>query len=148
MSGDSGLQALLDERAIVTQLGVLARILDTRAWDRVPEIVADEVTFDYGAAGEERGMAALLENFRRYLDRCGPSQHLLGSIIVEVEGDRALSRAYVQARHQGVGEKASAIFDSNGEYIDRWERRPEGWRMVRREARWASHSGDGSVIGF
>jgi hypothetical protein len=142
-------QRLADERAIGVQLATLARILDTRAWDRVPEVVAPEISFDYGNDGcEEQGLDALLRNIRRYLDVCGPSQHLLGSIIIEVDGDNATSRAYVQARHQGRGDKAGALFDSNGEYVDRWERRPEGWRMVRRDARWQSHSGDPGVIGL
>ena len=148
MSAAPDVQALHDERAIVRQLGTLARILDTRAWDRVPEVVAAEVSFDYGSAGEEAGIDALLDNFRRHLDVCGPSQHLLGSIIVDVAGDEATSRAYVQARHQGRGDLAGAIFDSNGEYVDRWARRGDGWLMTRREARWFSQSGDSAVIGF
>jgi len=129
-------QRLAGERTIGIQLATLARILDTRAWDRVSEVVASEIRFDYGNDGrEEQGLDAVLQNFRRYLDVCGPSQHMLGSIIVEVDGDVATSRAYVQARHQGREDKASALSDSNGEYIDRWERRPEGWRYRHPEDR-------------
>jgi hypothetical protein len=79
-------------------------------------------------------------------DRCGPTQHLLGSIQIEIDGDTAVSRSYVQARHQGLGDKSQAIFDTNGEYTDRWERRAEGWRIVRRDARWDLFSGDSAVL--
>jgi hypothetical protein len=66
--------------------------------------------------------------------------------MVDVDGDRATSRAYVQARHQRAGDTAGPVFDSSGEYIDRWERHPEGWRIVRRDAIWAAHSGDPGVL--
>ena len=149
MSADNSLQQLKDERAIAVQLATLARILDTRAWERVPEVVASDVSFDYTDSGSDvQGREALLANFRRYLDICGPSQHLLGSLIVEVDGDHAVSRCYVQARHRCTDPADPRLFDSNGEYVDRWERRAEGWRIVHRRAIWASMSGDPSVIGF
>ena len=127
-------------------LGVFARTLDERHWHRVSEVFAEDITFDYGL-GERSGMPALMENFRSHLDNCGPSQHLLGSIIIEVDGDTAESRSYVQARHQGAGDRADLWLDSNGEYIDRWERRDSGWRIVRRDARWFHQKGDHGVFG-
>ncbi|MCP5395201.1 MAG: nuclear transport factor 2 family protein [Sphingomonadaceae bacterium] len=139
-------QQLCDEREIHRGLAIFARILDNKAWDRLGEVFAEDIAFDYGAGGEQRGMAALRANMQRFLDQCGPSQHLLGSIMVDVEGDKATSRAYVQARHQRADDPAGAIFDSCGEYVDRWERRQEGWRIVRRDAIWAIHSGDPAVI--
>ena len=149
MDASKTLQRLVDERDIAVLLATLARILDSREWARVPEVVAADVSFDYTNSGTDvQGREALLANFRQFLDVCGPSQHLLGSIIIEVDGDHALSRSYVQARHRSKDPADPRLFDSNGEYIDRWERRAEGWRMVHRRAIWASQSGDPSVIGF
>ncbi|MCY4425518.1 MAG: nuclear transport factor 2 family protein [Halieaceae bacterium] len=142
------LQALLDEREISRGLSRFARILDTKSWDELPEVFAHDLTFDYGTGEEQQGMEALRANMTRFLDRCGNTQHLIGSILVDVDGGRAVSRAYVQARHQGVGDPTGPVFDSNGEYIDRWERRGEGWRIVRRDAVWATNSGDSAVIGL
>lgn len=139
-------QALLDEREIVRGLSRFARILDHKQWDRLGDVFADDICFDYGTGGDQHGMAALTVNMRRFLDRCGGTQHLIGSILVDVEGDRATSRAYVQARHQRVDDPAGPIFDSNGEYVDQWERRPEGWRIVRRDALWAAHTGDPMIL--
>ena len=149
MDQSKALQRLLDERDIAVLLATLARILDSREWARVSEVVAEDMSFDYTNSGTDvQGREALLANFRQFLDVCGPSQHLLGSIIIEVDGDHALSRSYVQARHRSKDPADPRLFDSNGEYIDRWERRAEGWRMVHRRAIWASQSGDPSVIGF
>ena len=140
------LQSLIDERDIMHGLGRFARILDQREWGAVGEVFAGDVTFNYGDGQERRGIEAMREQFERFLGSCGPSQHLLGTIVITVEGDAGTSRAYVQARHQGAGEKAHLLFDSNGEYVDRWERRPEGWRIIRRDAVWHMSMGDPSVL--
>jgi uncharacterized protein (TIGR02118 family) len=139
-------QSLLDERDIVRGLSNFARILDTKQWDRLGDVFADDLSFDYGTGGDQHGMAALTANMRRFLDRCGGTQHLIGSILVDVDGDRATSRSYVQARHQRVDDPAGPIFDSNGEYVDQWERRAQGWRIVRRDAIWAAHTGDPVIL--
>jgi len=135
------------ERAVRDGLARFARVLDSKDWAALGEVFAADIAFDYGM-GEQAGMAALSANMRRFLDLCGPSQHLLGSIAVEVEpgAASATSRSYVQARHQRPDDVNGGVFDSNGEYVDRWERRAEGWRIVRRDARWLSHSGDPAII--
>ncbi len=140
------LQTLLDERQIIQSLGRFARILDGKDWDAVGDVFADDVAFNYGDGQEQRGLPAMRSQFQRFLDVCGPSQHLLGSIMVTVSGDDAISRSYVQARHQGAGDMAHLFFDSNGEYVDGWSRLPQGWRIVRRDAHWHMHVGDPSVL--
>ena len=90
---------------------------------------------------------ALLGQFRLYLDNCGPSQHLLGSVQMEFDAEGGVTtRAYVQARHQGKGARAHLYLDTNGEYVDRWVKRPQGWRIIRRDAVWATQMGDFSVL--
>jgi len=141
------LAELVAERAIRDGLARFARVLDSKQWDALGEVFAADLTFDYGL-GEQTGIAALGETMRRFLDVCGPSQHLLGSIAITVEpgGLTATSRAYVQARHQRPDDANGPVFDTNGDYVDRWQRRPEGWRIVRRDALWQAHSGDPAVI--
>ena len=138
--------SMMDEREITRQLSQFARILDTKQWDRLGNVFANDIVFDYGSGRDDHGMAALTLNMRRFLDRCGGTQHLIGSLLIDVAGDRATSRAYVQARHQRVNDHAGAVFDSNGEYVDQWERRAQGWRIVRRDALWAAHTGDPAIL--
>ncbi|OCC25479.1 DUF4440 domain-containing protein [Croceicoccus estronivorus] len=144
---DQTLQALLDEREITRGLSRFARILDTKSWDDLGDVFAHDLTFDYGTGGEQQGIETLRTLMRSFLDKCGGTQHLLGSILIDVDGDRATSRAYVQARHQRVDDHTGPVVDSNGEYVDQWMRRPEGWRIVRRDSLWATHSGDPAIIG-
>lgn len=147
LSRDQVLETLQSERAVREGLARFARLLDTKQWEALDEVFAEDVTFDYGL-GEQAGLAALTANMRRFLDVCGPSQHLIGSIAIALtsDGQTATSRAYVQARHQRAGDLGGAVFDSNGEYIDQWERRPAGWRIVRRVAQWQTQSGEAAII--
>ncbi|HQS68165.1 MAG: ethyl tert-butyl ether degradation EthD [Novosphingobium sp. 28-62-57] len=145
--GADTLAMLMAERAVREGLARFARVLDGKQWDALGDVFAEDVTFDYGL-GEQAGMAALTANMRRFLDVCGPSQHLIGSISIDVAPgcNSAKSRAYVQARHQRADDHGGAVFDSNGEYLDQWTLRPEGWRIVRRDAHWHTHSGDAAII--
>ncbi|MCP3735878.1 nuclear transport factor 2 family protein [Sphingomonas sp. RP10(2022)] len=141
------LDMLLAERAIARGLSIFARTLDTKSWHRLSEVFAADIVFDYGDGQDRAGIVALEAHMRRFLDMCGPTQHLIGSLLIDVDGDTAVSRAYVQARHQRRDDPAGAIFDSTGEYVDRWRRHGEGWRIVRRDALWQMHSGDPAVLG-
>lgn len=138
---------LLAERAIREGLARFARVVDGKDWPALDQVFATDMTFDYGL-GEQAGIEALTANMRRFLDVCGPSQHLIGSITITVDPGQAsaTSRAYVQARHQRVANSGGPVFDSNGEYVDRWEKRPQGWRIVRRDALWQTQSGDAAII--
>lgn len=146
----SDLVELIAERDIARTLNRYARMLDTKDWSMIGEIFAEDISYVYGPnpGDMSNGIAPLLARFRRNLDVCGGTQHLLGSIVIEVDGDRATSSAYVQARHMGIGAMVGRHFDSNGEYADRWEKRAEGWRIVHRHATWAAHVGDIGVIGL
>lgn len=135
-----------DERIVLNTLGEFPRIVDRKQYSRVNEVFADDVSFDYGDGVEQQGIAALTTQFRKFHDRCSAMQHLLGSVQIDIDGNTAVTRAYVQARHQGKDDKANAFFDTHGEYTDRWERRAEGWRIVRRDATWCLFMGDVGVL--
>ena len=142
----TNLQTLLDEREIRRALSRFARIADTKTFGELGDVFADDMTFDYGSGREEHGLPALRGLMSRHLDHCGGTQHLIGSLLIDVDGDHAVSRAYVQARHQSVGDFVGPVFDSNGEYTDRWERRPQGWRIVHRHASWWVNTGEPTIL--
>lgn len=140
------IETLIDERDISQALSQFARFLDTKRWEGLADVFSTDVAFDYGTGEEQQGIDAILSTMTRFLDVCGQTQHLIGSILIDVDGDRAISRAYVQARHQKIDGADGSIFDTNGEYVDRWERRDEGWRIVRRDVTWSTFFGDSSII--
>lgn len=144
----ASLRELQDEREIERGLGLFARALDSKAYEELRNLFAEDMTYNYGDGLEQTGLETMLAMIRKNLSMCGRTQHLLGSIQIDVKDDRAISRAYVQARHCDPGIVGGRIFDTNGEYTDRWERRPEGWRIVRRDAEWFSLSGEPEIIGL
>ena len=138
------------DSAIRNQLARLVRLLDGKQLDDLGSVFAEDVVFDYGdGAGERSGLAVMTELFATHLGRCGHTQHLLGSIGVTVDGDRASSVAYVQARHLAIGPSIvpwPAAFDTNGDYLDQWRRTGGRWLITRRDARWHMFVGDPSIV--
>lgn len=96
------LDDVLAQSAIAAQLSRAARLLDGKRWTELGTVFREDVVFDYGDRnGARQGLALLRDTFSRHLDRCGQTQHLLGSILVEVHDDWAESRVYVQAGTPG-----------------------------------------------
>ncbi len=83
----------------------------------------DDATAELGA-GPLEGSAAIAESIRGYLDACGPTQHLLGNVLVDVDlaAGTATSRAYVSDVHLGQGSRSELTFSTLGDYHDTWER--------------------------
>lgn len=125
------LETLMAERAIHRQLVAFARAMDERDWQAMDGITSDDIRADVGA-GELLGRQAFVDNMRSFLDDCGPTQHLLGNILIEVDGADATTRAYVSDMHLGTGEMADMTFRTLGDYHDRWQKRGENWIMVER----------------
>ncbi|WP_082281877.1 nuclear transport factor 2 family protein [Mycobacterium colombiense] len=86
------LRSVADERAIERALVQLARAMDDRDWATLEDIIADDAIGDLGN-GRVEGRAAIIDLIRGYLDRCGPTQHLLGNVLVDVTGEAAVSAA-------------------------------------------------------
>lgn len=144
---DPALADLLAERAIARQLILFARAMDARDWAALDAIVAEEATGDYGE-GPLAGRAAIVATMRKYLDGCGPTQHLLGNLVIDLDGDRATSRCYVNDIHLGPGDKSALTFRTLGDYHDRWERRDGRWWMVERIKHNRAHVGTFEVFGL
>lgn len=61
------------------------------------------------------------------------NQHLLGQIIIDLDGDEAFGEVYYQAYHRtrnDTGEPRDLLI--SGRYVDRYERRRNEWRMAYR----------------
>jgi ketosteroid isomerase-like protein len=125
------LQRLCDERDIQRALTLFARAMDDRDWTAMAEILADDAEGDFGT-GRLYGSAAIIELIRRYLDNCGPTQHLLGNVVIDVEGDTAFSRAYIRDVHLRSDADPSSRFYTLGDYNDTWRKADGTWRLTER----------------
>lgn len=142
----AGLQLLLAERDIARLLARVARAMDERDWVVLDEIIEDDARADFGL-GLVTGRAAIVAVMRSFLDACGPTQHLLGNLTIEIEGDEARSRCYVSDLHLGQADKAHLTLQTLGEYQDRWQRRTGRWWLIERIKLNRAHVGTFAVLG-
>ncbi|TAM90505.1 MAG: nuclear transport factor 2 family protein [Jatrophihabitans sp.] len=125
-----------DREEIIDLIFTAAEVFDTKAWDRMAEVfTADAVA--YGRCG----LAEITANTVRYLDGCGPTQHLVGNCRIRVDGDTATAVSYVRAFHLAAGAdpfgraQPPDYWDFLGEYTDTLRRTSSGWRIAIRECR-------------
>jgi hypothetical protein len=141
------LQLLCDERDVERALNLFARAMDDRDWFVMGEILAENAQGDFGA-GPLQGSAAIIEVIRGYLDRCGPTQHLLGNVVIDVMGDIATSRAYIRDVHLNSTADPSTRFYTIGDYHDTWQRRVDGsWCLTKRIKTNRAHVGPLEIFG-
>lgn len=127
------LETLLAERDIERRLIRFARAMDEREWATVRALMFDDATAELGA-GPLAGSAAIAESIRGYLDSCGPTQHLLGNVLIDVDpaAGTATSSAYVSDVHLGKGTRSELTFSTLGDYRDMWELNGDEWRIRHR----------------
>ena len=125
------LDDMLAEREIYRKLVRFAYAMDERQWGLLEEITTDEIEADVGV-GPLKGREALVDVMRQFLDQCGTTQHLLGNVLIDVNGDSATSQAYVSDMHLGSQGKEDITFRTLGRYNDAWKKQDGQWRMCRR----------------
>lgn len=140
------LEQLLLERELHLVLVRYARLCDERDWSLIDQVFSADASASYGGrALPDR--AAILTMLRDNLGGCGPTQHLLGNLQVEITGDAVTSRIEVRAAHRGAGAKKADTYECMGHYQDRWTRTPDGWRIAHRRMVVAFEYGSRTLLG-
>lgn len=79
-------------------------------------------------------------NIEEFIEYCEPilggmrySQHLIGNMLIEIDGDRAEVESYFQGYHS-VPDEAGNRHDhvAAGRYLDVFEKRNDEWRILKR----------------
>ncbi|MBU6281465.1 nuclear transport factor 2 family protein [bacterium] len=125
---------IADRLAIHDLLVRYCRAIDTLDWRLLDRVFTPDATIDYTSSG---GIAGAYAEVRAWLEQVLPGfpmrQHLIANEEVEIDGDRATSRAYLfnpMARADAGG--GSKLFFVGGAYVDELVRTPQGWRIRRR----------------
>lgn len=140
------LEQLLLERELHLVLVRYARLCDERDWSLIDQVFSADASASYGGrALPDR--AAMLTMLRDNLGGCGPTQHLLSNLVVEVDGEAVSSRIAVRASHLGAGEKKGETYECMGHYHDRWTRTDGGWRIAHRAMVVAFEFGSRKLLG-
>ena len=135
-----------DEREIYRNIVRFARAMDDRDWAAIADIATADATAELGT-GPLVGRDEIVALIRTFLDECGPTQHLVGNVLIDIDGDTARSRAYVSDMHLGAGELAQTSFRTLGDYHDEWAKADDGWRMTHRTKHNRGSIGSHEVLG-
>ena len=85
---------LLAEREIYRNLVRFAQAMDDRNWALLDDVTTADIAADLGT-GKLSGRAGMIAVMRQFLDQCGTTQHMLGNVLIDVNGNTARSQAYV-----------------------------------------------------
>jgi hypothetical protein len=96
--------------------------------------------------GDQRGIDEIWGKVHLVLSPLTCSQHLVGSHVVEVDGDSGTHRCHFQAQHVWTGCEGGDQYIVAGTYTDRVERTPEGWRIRHRDLTVLWTSGNPRVV--
>ncbi|MFT3900062.1 MAG: nuclear transport factor 2 family protein [Gordonia sp. (in: high G+C Gram-positive bacteria)] len=132
MANDDQVHVLLAKQAIYDALACYCRAMDRIDLELGRSLFHPDATADYGEMFSGTGYG-----FIDFIGQVHPAMethvHHLGSVLVNVEGDRAGSEAYVMARlrhRTAEGDPVDTV--SHGRYVDQWERRDDVWRIKHR----------------
>ena len=124
---------LVAKQAISEVIYTYCRALDRMDLELAHTVWHPDGTADYGATMFRGPGAGFLEwVWVQHAGMMGHS-HQITNILIEVDGDRAASEAYVTAalRLPADGEQATEIV-SRGRYVDTWSRRDGRWAIDHR----------------
>jgi SnoaL-like protein len=138
-----------DRYAIIELTSRFARAVDEHNWGAVAGVFTPDVVIDYSTGAHILGPEGMVELIRRVLDHAGPSQHLVGNFIVDLDGDRARASCYVRTFIAGAPDSpiADGAYENFAIYHDELVRTERGWQVARRRADIVHERGDRRVMG-
>ncbi|MDE3204537.1 MAG: nuclear transport factor 2 family protein [Acidobacteriota bacterium] len=129
------LDSLLDEKAVIDLTIRYAWVIDNRRFEDLSEVFAADGTADYGRLGVFLGPAAIGEACAGSLSRFDRTQHMVSNHQVELRGDEADGRCFFQAQHVRKDGTGVHNYTVAGNYLDRFVRTADGWRIAHRTLR-------------
>ncbi|MGB9304489.1 MAG: nuclear transport factor 2 family protein [Mycobacterium sp.] len=105
--------------------------IDRRDWPLFRTVFTDDCELDYGVIGSWKGVDAVTDFMEKTHELAGHTLHRLSNQVIEVDGDKALARTYVDALIM-VGDEGAGV-NGVGFYDDEIVRTPDGWRIARRK---------------
>jgi hypothetical protein len=110
----------------------VARAIDRCDADMLADLFHPDATDDHGifigtASEFIDWVIPLLKTMKR-------TQHMIGQVLIEVDGDYAAGESYFVAHHVLAGPDGDIFMIAAGRYLDRFERRDGKWKISHRQA--------------
>ena len=128
-------RAAVDRQAIVDLTHAYCWALDDKDFEALRSVFTPDARAELGEGGQ-RGIDEIIERVSTALARFTATQHLVGSHLIELDGDDATGRCYLQAQHvTAPADDADAQpthYLVGATYRDRYRRTEAGWRITQR----------------
>ena len=146
VDNDAGtVRRLADKQEIAELCTRYTTALDSRDWELLESCFAPAPVFVH-PGGRLEGFPAILDRTRAALTPLSATQHLLGNIVAEVDGDQARSVCYFQAQHVRAGTPGGETYVIAGRYADTLARTAGGWKITQRVQTYLWRDGNRAVV--
>ena len=120
-----------DHQAIMELTATYCWALDEKAFERLRDVFLPDATARLGSS-DQSGIDEIIERVSTTLARFVGSQHMVGTHLIEIDGDTATCRCYLQAQHIRPAGEEPPLLTVGGRYEDRLVRTADGWRIAHR----------------
>jgi 3-phenylpropionate/cinnamic acid dioxygenase small subunit len=145
MADTAGLQSLLDRQEISDLLVRYTTALDAKDWELLESCFTKSPVFVH-PGGRLVGFTEILARTSAALTPLTITQHLLGNLVVEVNGDTARASCYFRAQHVRTGTPGGDTYIIAGRYIDTLSRTSLGWKIAERVQSYMWRDGNPAVV--
>jgi hypothetical protein len=122
------IEELLAKQEITDLVGRYMRGLDRLDTTLLRSTFHDDATTDYGFF--KGGPDAFVDMAHGALRDHLANHHMIGQVLIDVEGDIAFGEVYFQAFHRIVVDGAERDLFISGRYVDRYEKRAGVWKIA------------------
>jgi uncharacterized protein (TIGR02246 family) len=119
-----------DRQDICDVLVRYATGIDRRDWPLFATVFTDDCECDYGEIGRWHGVDEITAFMDASHAAAGHTMHRMTNHVIDIDGDRAAARTYVDAYILAPGSTAGV--NAVGIYDDELVRTADGWRVARR----------------
>ena len=130
---DNAVQDLLAKQAIYELSCRYMRALDRTDAELLRSVFFEDAYCEYGFVDGtpdvfiDYAIGALKEH--------KANQHMIGNVLIEIEGEEAFGEVYFQAYHKVEAQPGFDDIIIAGRYLDRYEKREGEWKMAYRSER-------------
>jgi hypothetical protein len=129
---EARLLELLDKQEIHERLALYCRGVDRADPELISQAFHPDAMADHGHVfftGEDIAETLMQMSKARTSDA---GVHLLGNVLIEIDGDDAYSEAYFLDYSERDRQGEVFLLSRCARYIDRWEKRSDAWRITYR----------------
>ncbi len=131
MTDATKIENLIARQEIADEIYRYARGIDRLDFDLVRSCYHPDAYDDHGAfAGT---VDEFIEAAKDFLPRWTATQHFMGNMLIEIDGDTARAETYAVAYHRREDDEGNGKDDIMGiRYVDRFEQREGAWKIAHR----------------